>query len=576
LSKLRENAILNQKYNKFAKIQETKDKQNIKKQNQNNFVGDICLEIENWKLEINKIMYRPIIVAVLDGWGISNNSKGNVLKETSLPTIEKLDHFYPMTTLQASGISVGLFWGESGNSEVGHMALGAGKIVYQNLPRITLAIQDHTFFQNEALSKVMAETKEKDSSLHLMGLIGQGSVHSYMEHLFAILEMAKEKGLTKVYIHGFTDGRDSPQTSGTKTIQELQNHLKSIGVGKIATLSGRNWGMDRNNNWDRVEKAYRLMTEGKGTPATDAMKCLQDSYATEITDEYIEPVVLMEDGKPVATVQNGDSVIFFNFREDRAREITKAFVLPSFDGFKRERLDINFVTLVEYEKDLPVDIAFPPIVLDGGLGEILSNNKLKQLRIAETEKYAHVTYFFNGGKEEPWPGEDRILIPSPSVSKFDEAPEMSANLITEKILEVLEEEKYDFILVNYANADMVGHTGNPEACIVAVQTIDRQLAQLIPAVFKKGGCLFITADHGNVEDIKNYRTGEVDTEHSSNPVPLWFITADNHREKKSEEIAHQQSEVGGLLSDIAPTVLDLLGIQKPADMNGESLLPLLK
>lgn len=521
-------------------------------------------------------MYKPVVLVVLDGWGISNNSKGNVLKETRLPTIEKLDQYYPMTTLQASGISVGLFWGESGNSEVGHMALGAGKIVYQNLPRITLSIQDRTFFSNPALSKVMDNVRSKDSSLHLMGLVGQGSVHSYVEHLFAILEMAKEKGLSKVYIHVFTDGRDSPQTSGTKSIQDLQNHLKSIGVGKIASLSGRNWGMDRNNNWDRIEKAYRLLTEGKGIQATDPIKCLQDSYATEITDEYIEPSVIMEDGKPVATVQDGDGVIFFNFREDRARQLTKAFVLPGFEGFKRDLLKIDFLTLVEYEKDLPVEIAFPPIILSGGLGEILSKHKLKQLRIAETEKYAHVTYFFNGGKEEPWPGEDRVLIPSPAVSKFDEAPEMSASLITEKILASIEEEKYDFILVNYANADMVGHTGNEKACVTAVQTVDKNLSQLIPAVLKKGGCLLITADHGNVEDIKNYHTGQINTEHSSNPVPLWFICPDNHREKKSEEIVRQQSEVGGLLSDLAPTILEILNIPKEEDMNGESLVPLLK
>ena len=521
-------------------------------------------------------MFKPIVLVVLDGWGISNNSKGNVLKETSLPTIEKLDNYYPMTTLQASGISVGLFWGESGNSEVGHMALGAGKIVYQNLPRITLSIQDHTFFENPALNKVMDSIKSKNSSLHLMGLIGQGSVHSYLEHLFATLEMAKEKGITNVYIHAFTDGRDSPQTSGTKSIQDLQNHLKTIGVGKIASLSGRNWGMDRNNNWDRVEKAYRLITEGKGIQATDPIKCLQDSYANEITDEYIEPSVIMENGMPVATVKDGDGVIFFNFREDRARELTKAFVLPGFEGFQRNLLKIDFLTLVEYEKDLPVEIAFPPIVLSGGLGEILSKHKLKQLRIAETEKYAHVTYFFNGGHEEPWPGEDRILIPSPAVSKFDEAPEMSASLITEKIISTLEEDKYDFILVNYANADMVGHTGNEKACVTAVQTIDKNLSQLIPAVLKKGGYLLITADHGNVEDIKNYHTGQINTEHSSNPVPLWFITADNHREKKSEEIVRQQSEVGGLLSDIAPTILEILNIPKEEDMNGESLVPLLK
>lgn len=521
-------------------------------------------------------MYKPVVLVVLDGWGISNNSKGNVLKETSLPTIEKLDRYYPMTTLQASGISVGLFWGESGNSEVGHMALGAGKIVYQNLPRITLSIQDRTFFANPALTKAMQSVKEKNTSLHLMGLVGQGSVHSYAEHLYAIVEMAKEQGLSNVYIHAFTDGRDSPQTSGTKAIMDLQNHLKVLGLGKIASLCGRNWAMDRNNNWDRVEKAYRLLTEGKGIEANDPIACLQDSYAKEITDEYIEPSIILEDGKPVATIKEGDGVIFFNFREDRARELTKAFVAPDFDGFKRDQLNIDFVTLVEYEKDLPVEIAFPPMILSGGLGEIISKHNLKQLRIAETEKYAHVTYFFNGGKEEAWNGEDRVLIPSPAVSKFDEAPEMSASLITEKILASLEENKYDFILVNYANADMVGHTGNEASCITAVQTIDKNLSLLIPAVLKNGGCLLITADHGNVEDIKNYHTGQINTEHSSNPVPLWFVTPDNHREKKSEEVVRQQSEVGGLLSDVAPTILEIFGIPKDEDMNGESLLAILK
>lgn len=521
-------------------------------------------------------MYKPVVLVVLDGWGISNNSQGNVLKETVLPTIDKLNRFYPMTTLQASGISVGLFWGESGNSEVGHMALGAGKIVYQNLPRITLSIQDHSFFENEALLKTMQAVKEKDSDLHLMGLVGQGSVHSYMEHLYAILEMAKQQGLKNVYIHAFTDGRDSPQTSGTKTISDLKNHLKSIGVGKIASLSGRNWGMDRNNNWDRVEKAYRLLTEGKGIEATDPIECLQASYAKDITDEYLEPSVIMENGKPVAVVKDGDGLIFFNFREDRARELTKAFALPGFEDFERDLLKIDFTTLVEYEKDLPVNIAFPPIILTGGLGGILSKRNLKQLRIAETEKYAHVTYFFNGGKEDPWPGEDRILVPSPAVSRFDESPEMSAAVVTEKMIDAIEDEKYAFILANFANADMVGHTANADACATAVKAVDKSLSMLIPEVLKKGGCLLITADHGNVEEINNFQTGQPNTEHSSNPVPLWFITPDNHREKTSEEIVRQQNEVGGLLSDVAPTILEIMGIQKPDDMNGESLLPLLK
>lgn len=528
------------------------------------------------KNNIQTHMYRPIVLTILDGWGLSANVQGNVLKETCLPTVEKLDKFYPMTTLQASGISVGLFWGESGNSEVGHMALGAGKILYQHLPRITLSVQDRTFFANEALLKAVNNSKEKGSSLHLMGLVGEGSVHSYSEHLYALIEMAKQNGLEKVFIHAFTDGRDSAPNSGTKSLKDLQARLNMLGVGKIASLCGRNWAMDRNNNWDRVEKAYRLLTEGKGVQYEDPIQCLQDSYAKDITDEYIEPSVITEKGAPVATIKNGDSVIFFNFREDRARELTKAFVLPGFSDFTREKLDLQFTTMTEYEKDLPVSIAFPPEILTNGLGEILSKSNLKQLRISETEKYAHVTYFFNGGKEEPWPGEDRILIPSPAVSKFDEAPEMSAPLITEKLLEAIESEKYDVIIVNYANADMVGHTGNVAACTEAAKSVDKSLSLIVPAILKKGGCLLITADHGNIEELKNLHTGQVNTEHTTNPVPLWLVAPDNHRNKTPEEISRQQSEIGGLLNDIAPTILELLGIQKPEEMNGESLLSILK
>ena len=467
-------------------------------------------------------------------------------------------------------------WKEVWFPHDGHMALGVGKIIYQNLPRITLSIQDRTFFKNEAILEAMNNVKEKKSALHLMGLVGEGSVHSYMEHLQAIIEMATQQQLENVYIHAFTDGRDSPPNAGTKSIMNLQNKLKTYGVGKIATIGGRNWAMDRNNNWDRVEKAYRAMTEGKGDQCEDPIAYMQEAYAKGLTDEYIEPAVVMENGAPVGLIKDNDSVIFFNFREDRARQITKAFVLPGFTNFERELLKIEFVTMTEYEKDLPVHIAFAPEKVEGGLGEVLSKNKKQQMRIAETEKYAHVTYFFNGGKEDPWPGEDRVLIPSPAVSKFDEAPEMNAALVTEKILEALENRKYDFILVNYANADMVGHTGNEAACKEAVKTVDKAMSLLIPAVLKQGGCLLITADHGNIEEIKNFHTGQVDTEHSSNPVPLWFVSPDNHREKKGEEIVRQQSEVGGLLSDIAPTVLELMEISKPEGMNGESLLSLLK
>jgi 2,3-bisphosphoglycerate-independent phosphoglycerate mutase len=522
-------------------------------------------------------MYKPVFLIVLDGWGINNSTQGNVLRTTLLPTFEKLNNFYPMTTLQASGISVGLPWGECGNSEVGHITLGAGKIIYQNLPRISLAIQDKTFFKNPVLLEAMKKSKESGSNLHLMGLVGNGSVHSNIDHLFALLEMAKEEGLSNVFVHVFTDGRDSPPTSGTKAIQTLEEKIKNIGVGKIATICGRNWAMDRNNNWDRVEKAYSMLTEGKGTQIQDPIKYLQDSYAKGITDEYIEPGVVNDSGKPVALIQDNDSVIFFNFREDRARELTIAFSIPGFEKFPRKQIaKIDFVTMTEYEKDLPVKIVFPKEEINNGLGEILSKNKKKQLRIAETEKYAHVTYFFNGGKEEPWPDEDRILIPSPSVSKFDESPEMSAAQITEKILAALEQKKYDFVLVNYANADMVGHTGNEKACVEAVQSLDKAMSIIIPAILKAGGCLFITADHGNIEELKNANTGETDTEHSANPVPLWFISPDNHKNKTPEEVRNNESEVGGLLSDIAPTILDIMEIGKPADMSGESLLPMLK
>ena len=522
-------------------------------------------------------MYKPVVLVILDGWGISNNTQGNVLKTTLLPTFEKLNNFYPMTTLQASGISVGLPWGECGNSEVGHITLGAGKIIYQNLPRISLSIQDGTFFENPVFLKAVQNVKTKKGKLHIMGLISTGSVHSHLEHLYAILEMAQKQGVGDVYIHAFTDGRDSPPTSGTKTIQNVQDKLKTIGVGKIASVCGRNWAMDRNNNWDRVEKAYVMLTEGKGEQIEDPIKYMQDSYVKGITDEYLEPGVICENGKPVALVEDNDSVIFFNFREDRARELTTAFSVPGFEKFPRKKqLGIEFVTMTEYEKDLPVDVVFPKEEVHNGLGEILSRSKKKQLRISETEKYAHVTYFFNGGKEDPWADEDRILIPSPSVSRFDESPEMSAPQITEKILEALDQNKYDFIMVNYANADMVGHTGNEKACIEAVKSLDKVLSLLIPAVMKIGGCLLITADHGNIEELKDPNTGQVNTEHSTNPVPLWYVTPENHKNKSAEEIRQDETEVGGLLSDIAPTVLDLLDIEEPKEMSGESLLGILK
>jgi len=522
-------------------------------------------------------MQKSVILAILDGWGINNNTRGNALKETRLPTIEKMIKFYPMVTLQASGISVGLPWGEPGNSEVGHIALGAGKIIYQNLPRISLSIQDGTFFRNEAFLFAMAKVNKNNSALHLMGLVGEGSVHSHAEHLFSLLEMAKNQKVKKIFIHIFSDGRDSPPTSAVKSIKNLMDKIKMIGIGKIASISGRSLGMDRNNNWDRIEKSYNAIAKGEGEKITDILKYLEDSYAQELTDEYIKPAVITENGKPIGIVNDNDSIIFFNFREDRARQMTKAFVLPGFEKFKRDRyLNIDFVTMTDYEKDLPVKIAYAKEEIRNGLGEILSKFNLKQLRIAETEKYAHVTYFFNGGREEPWPGEDRILVPSPSVATFDLAPEMSAPKLTEKIIQAVESEKYSFILINYANADMVGHTGKKEACAEAVRAIDKSLSLLIPSVLSAGGSLLVTADHGNVEEIKNFYTGQTDTEHSTNPVPLWHIALDNHREKKAEEIVRQETEIRGLLSDVAPTILEIMDIKKPDEMTGQSLLLILK
>ncbi len=521
-------------------------------------------------------MYRPIVLVVLDGWGLSNNVQGNPIREATLPTFEKLNRFYPMTTLQASGISVGLPWNTAGNSEVGHMTMGAGRVIYQNMPRISLAIQDGSFLKNEALLQSINHAKEHKSAFHLMGLISSGSVHSHKDHLLALLRLAKNEGVSEVFVHVFTDGRDSAPTAGIQQLKELNREMRLIGIGKIASLSGRNFSMDRNNNWDRIEKSYRMLTEGIGATADDPGLVLEQSYLKNVTDEYIEPTVITEKGSPIALIKQGDSVVFFNFREDRARELTKAFVLPDFDGFPREKLDLNFTTLIEYERGLPVNIAFPPEDIENSLGEILSRHEKKQLRIAETEKYAHVTYFFNGGKEKAFPGEEHLLVPSPTVSHFDEVPEMSSPQITEALIENIEKGLYDFILVNYANPDMVGHTGNEEASIKAVEATDKSLSILVPAILKAGGAALITSDHGNVEELKKSSTGEIDTEHSTNPIPLWYISPDNHREKSAEQMMREQNEVNGLLSDVAPTVLDLMGIEAPPEMNGASLLSVLE
>lgn len=520
-------------------------------------------------------MFKPVVLVVLDGWGIGKNRKGNVFLDAKLPVFEKLNNFYPCVALQASGISVGLFWGEAGNSEVGHKTLGAGKIIYQDLARITMDIQSGNFFKNATLLKAIASVKKNNSALHLMGLLSSGCIHSYTDHLYALLELAKNEKLAKVLIHIFTDGRDSAPDSAVEAIQKLEEKIKQLGVGKIVSLVGRNFSMDRNNNWERIKKAYDLLTKGEGEKIKNPVTYLQKSYTKNIFDEYLEPAVVVGEDGVSHTIQNKDSVIFFNIREDRARELTKAFVLPGFDKFPKEYLkDLNFTTLIKYEDDLPVNVAYEPEEVKNPLGKVLSQNNLRQLRIAETEKFAHVTYFFNGGNEEAFPKEDRIIVPSFKVNHFEEVPQMKAKELTEKIIEAINKEIYDFILINYANADIIGHTGNKEAAVKSAEVVDEFLGKLITAVLLKKGCLLITADHGNAEEMLDNFTGEKRTEHSTNPVPLWLVTPENHQKRiplKNEEI-----KVVGLLSDVAPTILDLLQIDKPEEMSGESLLPILK
>ncbi|HAI74399.1 MAG TPA: 2,3-bisphosphoglycerate-independent phosphoglycerate mutase [Candidatus Moranbacteria bacterium] len=520
---------------------------------------------------MQKNTFKPVVLVVLDGWGLSKNKKGNAIINAQLPTIDKLNKFYPHIALQASGISVGLPWGEPGNSEVGHITLGTGQTIYQNMPRITMAIQDGEFFKNSAFLEAIEHCRKNNSALHLMGLIGKGGIHSIVDHLYGLLELARNQKFEKVFLHLFTDGRDSSPASGTESLKELQRKLDIYKTGRIATISGRYYAMDRNNNWNRIKLAYDAITEGIGEQIADPIDYLNKSYKQEIFDEYIKPAVVMENGKPLATVSDNDSLIFFNFREDRARQITKAFALPDFNKFNKKPIkNLCFVAMVQYEADLPVSIAFPVIKVSNCLGNVLSKNKLIQLRIAETEKFAHVTYFFNGGKEEAFSGEDRVIIPSKDVAKFDEAPEMSAQEITDKVIDFVQKEKYDFILINYANADIIGHTGNEQAAIAAIETVDKCLEKLIKEVILKNGCLLITADHGNVEEMVSLKTGEENTEHSANPVPLWFITGENHL--SDTEKNPYSFETAGLLSDIAPTILELFNIEKPIEISGESLL----
>ena len=501
---------------------------------------------------------------ILDGYGLNDIKEHNAVAMANTPVMDKLMATCPFVKGYASGLAVGLPDGQMGNSEVGHLNMGAGRIVYQELTRITKEIEDGDFFKNEALLDAINNCKENDSALHAWGLLSDGGVHSHNTHLYALLEMAKREGLEKVYVHCFLDGRDTPPASGKDYVQQLVDKMAKIGVGKVASVMGRYYAMDRDNRWDRVELAYRALTEGKGVEQSDAVAGVQASYDDGKTDEFVLPFVVMEDGKPVATVKDKDSVVFFNFRPDRAREITRAFCADDFDGFTREkRLDLDYVCFTEYDVTIPnKSIAFKKVSITNTFGEFLAANNMTQARIAETEKYAHVTFFFNGGVEEPNAGEERILVKSPKVATYDLQPEMSAPAVCDKLVDAIKSDKYDVIIINFANPDMVGHTGIEEAAIKAVETVDECVGRAVEALESVDGTMFICADHGNAEQLRDYVTGAPHTAHTTNPVP--FILVNGPKGAKLRE--------GGCLADIVPTLIDIMGMKQPKEMTGKSLL----
>ena len=493
----------------------------------------------------------------MDGFGKNESTYGNAIAAAKKPNLDKIVSENPMTFIGASGLDVGLPDGQMGNSEVGHTNIGAGRVVYQELTRITKSIQDGDFFTNEALVGAMENCKKNSSALHLMGLMSDGGVHSHNTHLYGIMELAKRSGVDKVYIHCFMDGRDVPPTSGKDYLAELYEKCDEIGVGEIATVMGRYYAMDRDNRWERVVKAYKAMTEGEGVKFDCACKMMEESYANDVTDEFIVPAV----SEKAVPVKDNDSIVFFNFRPDRAREITRAFVDPAFSGFEREQLKgLYYICMTQYDATMPnVHVAFKPETLENTFGEYISDKGLKQLRIAETEKYAHVTFFFNGGVEDPYPGEDRVLVASPKVATYDLQPEMSAYEVTDKLLAAIDSDKYDAIILNYANCDMVGHTGVFDAAVKAVEAVDTCVGKIVDAVAAKGGVTLITADHGNAD--KMYEAdGSPFTAHTTNPVP--FIVVGYPCELRE----------GGRLCDIAPTMLKIMGLEQPKEMTGVSII----
>ncbi len=533
---------------------------------------------------MNTPKFNKVVLVILDGFGVASYSHGNAIALAQPQSLDRLVSCYPATTLLASGPVVGLPWGEVGNSEVGHLNIGAGRIVGQDLPRINSAIQDKTFFSNPAFLKACEHVRKNNSKLHIMGMVSAGGVHSSEEHLFALLGLAEQQGITETYVHMFTDGRDTPEKEAYNSVRKLQDSIKQIGVGKIASITGRFYAMDRGKHWDQTEATYQMLTHGIGNAADTAEQAILNSYQQNVYDEMIMPTAIIErtEGesgmKPVATIEDNDAVIFFNFRSDRALQLTLAFVDPSkmkIDKPHQPLQNLCFVTMTEYFFGLPVEVAYPPINLQNNLAEVIAQNNLRQFHIAESEKYAHVTSFFNGGISEPMPGEERRIVSSPDNNRnYEQQPEMSGPELTEVLIEKIKNEDFSFYLANYANGDMVGHTGMLQAGIKAVQYLDRFMQEVADAVLDVGGVLIITADHGNIEGMIDLKTGGIDKEHSTSPVPFIIVAKEfAFPEPKHRDYLSLSSRVpSGVVSDIAPTILELFGLPKPPEMNGRNLL----
>ncbi|MBG9568079.1 2,3-bisphosphoglycerate-independent phosphoglycerate mutase [Brevibacillus agri] len=506
---------------------------------------------------------KPVALLILDGFALRSETYGNAVAQANKPNFDRFWNEYPHATLEASGLAVGLPEGQMGNSEVGHLNIGAGRVVYQDLTRITKSIREGAFFENETLVAAFEHAKQNNKQLHLFGLLSDGGVHSHIEHLYAILELAKRQDFDRVYIHGFLDGRDVSPDSAVGYIEQLQAKIAEIGVGKIATVQGRYYAMDRDKRWERIEKAYRAMVYADAPAYRDPIQAVKESYEKSIMDEFVMPTVIVgDDDKPVAKIESGDSIIFYNFRPDRAIQISQAFTNEDFRGFDRGEgrpRDLHFVCLTHFSETVNGYVAYKPSNLDNTLGEVLSQHGLKQLRIAETEKYPHVTFFFSGGREQEFPGETRILIPSPKVATYDLQPEMSAPELTDAVVAEIEAENFDAIILNFANCDMVGHSGKMEPTIKAVETVDACLGRVVDAILAKGGVAVITADHGNA-DLMLDEEGRPITSHSTYPVPV-IVTK-----------AGVKLREDGILADLAPTLLDLLGAEQPVEMTGKSLL----